>query len=547
MQQILVTALSYAPGIWRRRWLVVIVAWLICILGWTAISFIPSKYESHAIVFVDTKSLLQPLLANMAVDTDPEQQIQIMQQTLVARPTMEKVAVTANLVGATASSLAIDRAIDTLKKNVAVSSSSQDNTFTIQYTAETPEQAVLVVQTMLNAFVENNFGSIRKDLDDAQTFLSGEVDRYATQLQTAQNALSDFKKANTDLLANGSSYLDRLSKAEGDVRDTTATIEDLEAKAAEYNRQLSTVPQTVSGPSLGPAAPSGIDARIQELEQRLDNLRLRYTDQHPEVANTQRILDELRAQKAAHPGSSGGGGGATSTVNEVYRQLKVELVDTQAEIASDKSVLERRKNDLEELRKLASKIPPLETQLDTLKRNADTAQHNYDELAGRLQVAKLSRSREIEATKIHFRVIDPPHLPTAPSGIKRSLLLSATLLASLLGGMVITISLVLSQATFVDSQRLGRVTGYPVLGTISYAAGHQQAAARAWQYGLFITASAALFCAYAALMLIERDIGLPALLPAIIKQKVLQTGDIALPPVSVKLAAAPVVPPEVQS
>ena len=45
-------------NVWRRRWLALVVAWVIAMLGWLVISTIPNRYESNASVFVNSQGLL---------------------------------------------------------------------------------------------------------------------------------------------------------------------------------------------------------------------------------------------------------------------------------------------------------------------------------------------------------------------------------------------------------------------------------------------------------------------------------------------------------
>ena len=45
-------------------------AWLVAIVGWVAVQFVPDTYTARTQVYVDTESLLQPLLAGLAVDRD---------------------------------------------------------------------------------------------------------------------------------------------------------------------------------------------------------------------------------------------------------------------------------------------------------------------------------------------------------------------------------------------------------------------------------------------------------------------------------------------
>ena len=55
--------LTYIRGIWRYRWFMMLMAWLICIVGWGVVYQLPDKYKAEARVHVDTQSMLRPLLA----------------------------------------------------------------------------------------------------------------------------------------------------------------------------------------------------------------------------------------------------------------------------------------------------------------------------------------------------------------------------------------------------------------------------------------------------------------------------------------------------
>src|SRR5215468_9370618 len=83
--------LSYLLMLWRRRWLALAITWLVCLAGWTGIYLIPSKFLATARIYVDTETLLAPLLKGMAVDVDMNRQIDVMQRTLLSRPNLEKV------------------------------------------------------------------------------------------------------------------------------------------------------------------------------------------------------------------------------------------------------------------------------------------------------------------------------------------------------------------------------------------------------------------------------------------------------------------------
>ena len=515
MQHLLTMVLSRTPALWQRRWLAVFVAWIACLIGWPVVALIPSHYVAETQVYVDTQSLLQPLLSGIAVDIDPAQQVDILKRTLTSRSTLERVVKMTTQRSTAMSDAELDQAVNTLRTNLSVRS-AQDKTFTISYDSLSPNQAYQVVQSTLNLFIESNFGSIRQNLDNAQTFLRDQVAQYDDRVRKAQEALSAFKQANLDVLNGGNSYGESLGKARADVQDLSAQLDDLKAKASELQRQIGGEPKYTSASSTprgaGDTTP-GLETRIHEVQQRLDTLRTHYTDSHPEVINTIHSLDSLKAEYAQQQKNAPAGVQDLGS-SDVYRQIKVQLVDTEAQIAADKSKLDRRKAELATLEQQATKMPAIDAEGQRLTREFETARASYEQLAQRLQAANLSESRENQADKIQFRIIDPPQVPTRPSGVKRSLLLTLVLAGGLaLGGTIILI-LVIMQKTFVDSQHLARVTGYPVVGTVSLARDEREENSHMVKTVLFAGLSLGLLVIWGGLMVVERDIGLPALLPA---------------------------------
>ena len=62
------------------------------LLGSTIVVFLPDQYEASSRVYVDTDSLMGPLLKGIALEDDPTQQLAIMQSTLLSRPNLVEVA-----------------------------------------------------------------------------------------------------------------------------------------------------------------------------------------------------------------------------------------------------------------------------------------------------------------------------------------------------------------------------------------------------------------------------------------------------------------------
>ncbi len=91
MQSWKVQLFSYLSSIWQYRWYGIAATWIICLAGWIGVGIIPDQYQSEAKVYIDTDTLLRPLLKGLAVSNDADQQVSVMLRTLITRPNIEQV------------------------------------------------------------------------------------------------------------------------------------------------------------------------------------------------------------------------------------------------------------------------------------------------------------------------------------------------------------------------------------------------------------------------------------------------------------------------
>ena len=118
-------------GIWNRRWLALAVAWVVCILGWLALSFIPNSYESKARVFVQTQSVLQNKIGISPIEQ--QKNLDSIRQTLTSADNLEKVVRGTDLAGTVASERDITGRVNMLRDKIKVVA-EQDNLFSITAT-----------------------------------------------------------------------------------------------------------------------------------------------------------------------------------------------------------------------------------------------------------------------------------------------------------------------------------------------------------------------------------------------------------------------------
>ena len=159
MQEILAQITGIARGMWRFRWAGVLVAWLVAAVATVVVFRIPNQYEASARIYVDTQSILKPLMAGLAVQPNIEQQIGMLSRTLISRPNLEKLVRMADLDLGAQSKTQQDKLFDDLTKDIRINSTTRDNLFTLNYKNSDQDKAKRVIQSLVSIFVESSLGA----------------------------------------------------------------------------------------------------------------------------------------------------------------------------------------------------------------------------------------------------------------------------------------------------------------------------------------------------------------------------------------------------
>lgn len=87
----LVSAASRAIQAVRQwRWLALGVAAVVAMLCATGTEFVPERYEASSSVYVDTQTVLKPMMIGLAYKPDVEQQVRMLAKTLISRPNVDR-------------------------------------------------------------------------------------------------------------------------------------------------------------------------------------------------------------------------------------------------------------------------------------------------------------------------------------------------------------------------------------------------------------------------------------------------------------------------
>ena len=155
--------------------------------------------------------------------------------------------------------------------------------------------------------------------------------------------------------------------------------------------------------------------------------------------------------------------------NEVYTQLKLDLLDTTSSIYSLNRQISAAASERDRLASLAKSKPGLEAEYTDLDRNYGILLNEYNDLMARREAIRIGASANINANQVQLKIVNPPRLPRAPTAPNKLLLLSAVLLAGLGGGAALAVAFSEWEGCFYSLNDL-RAIGLPVVGGISQLA-----------------------------------------------------------------------------
>ncbi len=505
MEEILRQAFTILRATWKYRRLGMFAAWVIGAVAAGVILRIPNQFEASARIYVDTQSILRPLMSGLAIQPNIEQQIMMLSRTLISRPNVEKLIRMADLDLNIKNKAQQEALIDSLASTLKIQSLGRDNLYTIAYRDTDPAKAQRVVQALVSIFVESSLGDKRQDTDSARKFLDEQIRNYEKKLEQAESRLKDFKLRNIDLATSeGRSGIDRLGELTTQLNSARLQLREAEQSRDALRRQIvgeePVLLPDASGTESSVSLPE-IDGRIDVQKRNLDTLLQRYTEQHPDVIGVRRLIKDLEEQKrqelaarkkfaAANPGSS-------VSNNPVYQQLKVSLAEAEANTAS----LRARVSEYEERYKRTTAVmktqPQLETEFAQLNRDYALDKKNYEQLVSRRDSAELTGDLDSAGSMADFRLIDPPRASSTPVAPNRIILFPLGLVLAIAGGLFVAFAASQIRPVFFDSKTLRDETDLPVLGVVSLIPNETRRLKERKSLRRFVLATGGLVASYA--------------------------------------------------
>ncbi len=465
---------DYLDAVKRRRWRLIIPAFLVVIIASIVAVSIPAVYESTATVLIEEPEVPREFIQS-TITSFAAQRLQVIQQRVMTTQNLVSIINKFDLfkderrqkpISEIASDFRDNISMDLVSAEVIDPRSGQSMqatiAFNISYQDSSRRVAQQVANELVSLYLNENLRDRREKAAETTGFLAEEARRLGQLVSEVENKIAEFKRRNAGQLPEQLELnLGLMRRAEADLADTARRIQLLEERKVVLQSELSQLSphgartidgETVLSPSerlkalqtklismqgvYGGNHPdvvkmrreitalqketgegTNVDAlksQLQIANQSLVTTRKKYGPKHPDVVNTEKQIASLKAA-IRNAGTSKRNGSLTPKPDNpayIMAQTQLKNLDSQIRSLVQQQAEIRKSLKIQEERVL--KIPEAEREYLALKRDYDNAYIKYKEVKAKQLQAQLAQSLETERKSERFSLIEPPQLPLKP-------------------------------------------------------------------------------------------------------------------------------------
>lgn len=414
--------LRYIQAVYRHRYLFVIISFVVMSLV-TIYSFsVPKQYKADSTVFIQ-KNVIDNLVKGIAITPDMNDKLRTIKYAILSRGLIERVLTDLNSKIFTKPLEDQQKYIKDLKDRTSLTISDREGYFIVSIVDNDPVFAQKFINTLVNTYVEENTSQKRNETYGANRFLKEQIEIFKNKLEKSEDAIIKFRnKQGIYFSVDEGESLKTIKDYLSQIQDIDLSMDTLQAKRTSLNKQLSTLKPTVD--SIVSGSPEG--SQLATMEKQLEALRLRYTDNYPEIIRLKSEIANFRTQMAQSKGKVDDSETSKMTsLNPLHQDIQEKLFEVDTEISS----LLAKKNNLEKqvakLQQELREVPANKKELGILTQERDSYRKIYQDLLARMGQSEVSKQMEIGNKAETFRIIDPailPKVPVSPNMLKMMLM-----------------------------------------------------------------------------------------------------------------------------
>ena len=429
-------------GIVRRRHMQFLIplffGWLAV---WGASWILKPTYKSTTTILVEQPTMPQNYVAPNISD-DLQVRIESMKTELLSQTRLLTIIHRLQLYGGAQDAVTEDARINKMRKDIDVElvhdpQKQNVTAFQISYSASDPHVAQLVTRELTDLFINENNKVRQQESEGTTSFLEQQLEDARQSLAEQEAKVRQFESQHEgDLPTQQASNLQILAGLQSQLQNEEDALNTakqqrvyLQAMLAQQRDTLSKARPTGGGTaSSTPTNLEAVEDQLEKLQNQLNDLSSRYTDQYPDVQNVKHQIAKLEAvrdnliatakakSKSAKQTNDNQEsiGQIDPTLSAPAQQTQGSLQANQLEISNREAAISNLKAKISDYQGRLNSEPATEQQLADLNRGYAQSQANYDDLLKKKDDSEMATSMERLQQGERFTMLDPPSLPAKP-------------------------------------------------------------------------------------------------------------------------------------
>jgi|SRR5579871_6898838 len=459
----------------KGRWLILFGSLIAVVTTTAALSVVPSKYRSDALILIVEQEISPSLVAPLS-NVTAAQKLQAMEQEILSQTRLQEIINQFGLF-ANQKGLSPEAAVAQMRAAIDVTpidpKMDQFSAFTISFTAGSAHLAQDVANTLCSVFIERNKEKQALRVNKTKSFIDEQMAEKHAKLAGLEQRIQAFKTEHAGELP------EQRSTNEGRLQDARSQFE---TASANLNRAKQ---QRVIWES---ALVDSLNTRLTRLKAEREALLKNYTPQHRDVlAKDEQIAQfeaALQSVKTGAPLPQAVVSAADSNVAQLQGQLQANTL----EIEGYQNDQTRQTAKINEYERRLNATATFEQQLATMTRESDELSADVSDVLKKEQQTGMAVEVEKNEQAGQFKLLDPPNLPEHPSSPPRMRIALVSALIGALIGLVLAFIWDLRKSVYHNEEELRERFGPPLLLSIPALLTRQEHRARVWKMGFEVVA-----------------------------------------------------------
>ncbi len=207
--------------------------------GWIWVWQLPESYVASARVYVDTNSLLEPLMAGLTIQPESVDRIGLLSRTLLSRPNLEKLMRMTDLDLQVTTSEERDKMLSDLMQAISLSGGQIDRSlYSISVQDPDRETARRIAQALITVFIESSLSGKREDSSGSLEFVDAQIKEDEARLIESQNLIANYKQEHFRSFGSAGDYYKNLTNERAKLAQARLMLKEEQNREVELLRQV---------------------------------------------------------------------------------------------------------------------------------------------------------------------------------------------------------------------------------------------------------------------------------------------------------------------